>query len=161
MAARLDGSMFRKSRTAPRARFVSAFWRGRPGDRPRRGPSARRGPGTDSDHRPSAWATCHGGVRDHHTGPCLPPRCDASSAPLEEADLRQRYSPGWEDCQEQSANITLCSPSLILPAGGHPGRRSRAGIGRRMRRMCSLPLAGRARVGVVRLGESRGGKAQV
>ena len=59
--------------------------------------------------RHAAWASRHTHLRiGTRTGPCLLPHCDASRArPSSGADLAQRYSRGWDCCQEQSENITL------------------------------------------------------
>ena len=67
--------------------------------------------------RHTAWASRHTHLRiGTRTGPCLLPHCDASRArPSSGADLAQGYSRGWEDCQEQSENITLPSSVLSRP----------------------------------------------
>ena len=104
-----------------RARLFEADRRCRFGDRPRREPQGQRRP------RPNPSSAAHSlGLPSHapasgtRTGPCLLPHCDASRArPSSGADLAQGYSRGWEDCQEQSENITLPAPPLAFTTPSH------------------------------------------
>ena len=97
----------------PGGRFAHGFFRrtGGAGSVTARGGDRKVSGGLDPipSQRHTAWASRHTHLRTAHvTGPCLLPHCDASRArPSSGADLAQRYSRGWDCCQEQSENITL------------------------------------------------------
>src|SRR6185436_5702890 len=117
----------------PGGRFAHGFFRrtGDAGSVTARGGDRKVSGGLDPIpiQRHTAWASRHTHLRiGTCTGPCLLPHCDASRArPSSGADLAQGYSRGWEDCQEQSENITLLAlvHSLAHPPPRH--HRPRAG----------------------------------
>ena len=104
----------------PGGRFAHGFFRrtGGAGSVTARGGDRKVSGGLDPipSQRHTAWASRHTHLRiGTRTGPCLLPHCDASRArPSSGADLAQGYSRGWEDCQEQSENITLPSFTVSL-----------------------------------------------
>ncbi len=89
-------------------------------NRLRRGPSARRGPATDPDYPPSILGLLSTGVRDHATGPCLLPHCDASRArPSPGADLSNDIAEVGATVKNKGGTLRLPSPVTPAQAGIH------------------------------------------